>query len=261
MSDPAYRSPSTTEKSFNCPHCGALAKQHWYETRARQLDKDRLPIAFTEEQANDFGNGIDSPDAARDLREWANRVRMGIPFFSDSSTDPYSLDLYNVYASECYNCNDLSIWIGNRLAYPALIRTHRPNADLPEEIKKDYLEAATILDASPRGAAALLRLAIQKLCKHLGEEGKNINSDIAALVTKGLDPRVKKALDVVRVVGNNAVHPGQIDLSDDSSSAERLFGLVNLIADIMISQPKHVDEIFQTLPDSAKAAIERRDGK
>ncbi len=132
---------------------------------------------------------------------------------------------------------------------------------MPDDIKADYEEARDILSQSPRGAAALLRLCIQKLCKHLGKPGTNINDDIGALVKDGLSPKVQKSLDIVRVVGNNAVHPGQIDLRDDLQTANMLFGLVNLIADVMITQPKHVDELFNSVvPDSQKDAIARRDG-
>ena len=99
------------------------------------------------------------------------------------------------------------------------------------------------------------------MCKHLGERGKNINDDIGSLVTKGLDVRVKQALDVVRVIGNDAVHPGQIDLRDDRATAESLFGLVNLIAEKTISEPKHVEELFAGLPETAKKQIENRDKK
>jgi hypothetical protein len=134
------------------------------------------------------------------------------------------------------------------------------NPDLPEDVRRDYDEASTILDLSPRGAAALIRLGIQKLCKELGQPGKNINADIKALVAGGLDPRVQRALDAVRVIGNNAVHPGQIDLRDDRATAESLFRLMNLIAEKMISEPKHVDEVYAALPEDARAAIEKRDG-
>jgi len=106
---------------------------------------------------------------------------------------------------------------------------------------------------------ALIRLAIQKLCKGLGQPGKNINDDIKGLVAKGLDPRVQKALDAVRVIGNNAVHPGQIDLRDDRATAESLFGLLNIVVEKMISEPKHIDEVYASLPESARQAIERRD--
>ena len=106
-----------------------------------------------------------------------------------------------------------------------------------------------------------MRLAIQKLCKELGRPGKDINKDIKALVENGLNPLVQKALDAVRVIGNNAVHPGQIDLRDDRATAESLFGLINLITEKMISEPKRVNEVYASLPEGALKAIEDRDGK
>nr|WP_246787276.1 DUF4145 domain-containing protein [Rhizobium leguminosarum] len=124
---------------------------------------------------------------------------------------------------------------------------------------RDYDEARSIVQKSPRGAAALLRLAIQKLCKHLGESGKNINDDIASLVAKGLDYRIQKALDVLRVIGNEAVHPGTIDLNDDPNTAESLFKLFNLIVEKMISEPKLVEEVYASLPPEKLKQIEQRD--
>ena len=131
---------------------------------------------------------------------------------------------------------------------------------MPVEVKDDYEEAARIYIKSPRGAAALLRLAIQKLMIHLGQDGKNINDDIAALVAKGLPPLIQQSLDVVRVTGNNAVHPGQLD-ANDSKVAEQLFPLVNLIIEYQISLPKRSKELYDALPDGARAAIDKRDEK
>jgi hypothetical protein len=134
------------------------------------------------------------------------------------------------------------------------------NPDLPPDIRRDYGEAGSILHRSPRGAAALLRLCIQKLCRHLGQNGRTIDDDIGSIVENGLDSRVQKALDIVRVIGNSPVHPGKMDISDNAQTATHLFGLVNLIADA-ISQPKHVDDLFDKLPESAKQAIAKRDAK
>ena len=102
---------------------------------------------------------------------------------------------------------------------------------------------------------------MQKLCKHLGEKGKSIDEDIASLVKKGLNPLVQQSLDIVRVIGNDAVHPGVIDLKDDRDTALRLFELVNTIADQMISNPRAVREMYAKLPEAKRKAIETRDKK
>ena len=166
----------------------------------------------------------------------------------------------NLEQALCPHCGKYSIWVESRMVYPDQMTVPLPNSDLEEEIQQDYLEAATILDRSPRGAVALLRLAVQKLCKQLGQPGRNVNDDIAALVKAGEIPqRVQQALDIVRVVGNNAVHPGQIDLRDDRDTALHLFQLVNIIADRTITQPKEVEELYAALPEPAREQIERRD--
>lgn len=84
-----------------------------------------------------------------------------------------------------------------------------PHSDAPESIRIDYEEARAVFGSSPRSSAALLRLAIQKICIELGLPGKNLNEDISKLVEKGLPVRIQQSLDIVRVVGNEQVHPGR----------------------------------------------------
>lgn len=168
-------------------------------------------------------------------------------------------DVDDCQVARCCLCDQWSVWHNERMIYPDQGNAPLPNADLPEDIKVDYEEARAIVARSPRGAAALLRLAIQKLCKHLGEKGANINDDIAGLVSKGLLPKVQEALDAVRVIGNEAVHPGKMDLRDDVQTAQNLFGLVNLIAERMITHPKQVDALYENLPETKKEAISKRD--
>lgn len=161
--------------------------------------------------------------------------------------------------AHCKQCNNYSLWREENMLFPTSGTVPLPNEDMPDDIKRDYNEARSILEISPRGAAALLRLAIQKSCVFLGEKGKNLNADISNLVKKNLPVKVQKSLDYVRVVGNNAVHPGTIDMKDNKEIAEKLFDLVNLITEVMISQPKHVDELYESLPDDSKKQIEKRD--
>lgn len=191
-------------------------------------------------------------------QKWAAKMMAGLPFL-EPRTISRDYDLGNVWFSRCYSCDAVAIWLRERIIYPQSGQTVRPSPDMPVDIRRDFDEAAKILDHSPRGAAALLRLAIQKLCKELGKPGRNINDDIGALVKDGLDRRVQQALDAVRVIGNSAVHPGQIDIRDDREIAEALFKLLNLIVEKTISEPKHVQELYDSLPAGALEAIKKRD--
>lgn len=164
-------------------------------------------------------------------------------------------------ASLCTHCRQRLYWHDGSIIVPDVSGAPPPNDDLNSDIKRDYAEAASIVAKSPRGAAGLLRLCIQKLCEQLGEKGKNIDKDIGSLVAKGLDVRVQQALDTVRVIGNEAVHPGEMDLRDIPETAGMLFTLVNAIADQMITQPKLRDDLYAKLPKTKLDGIAARDAK
>ncbi len=169
----------------------------------------------------------------------------------------------DVYVAYCQSCTGKMIWLkeklGARPVYPQITNAPLPHPDMPPEVRTDFEEARSICNTSPRGAAALLRLAVQRLCKHLGEKGNVINDDVASLVKKGLPPKLQQALDIVRVTGNEAVHPGTMDFRDDPDIARRLFLLVNLIVENRISEPSQIEALFQELPPASLNAIKRRD--
>ncbi|PKH52430.1 hypothetical protein CXF68_17790 [Tenacibaculum sp. Bg11-29] len=218
-----YTIPELNKKSFHCPHCGVLSEQTWSSRGV-------------------VGNYIQNQPNGKNVVS--------------------SYPLENTMVAKCKHCNLFSLWHNGKMVYPLTGNVEMANVDLPDDIKNDYNEAKDIVNISPRGAAALLRLAIQKLCIHLGEKGKNINDDIASLVKKGLPQTMQQALDSVRVVGNNAVHPGTIDLNDKKDIAHALFGFVNIICEVLISQPKKIQEFYEkNVPEGAKNGIERRDGK
>ena len=252
--------PSLAETAFNCPHCGAYAQQHWHAIQGFELRNNATPEFVTVKDAADAAReiNVDSDIQARLQVARLRRMATGTPFL-DRAEHRQVRPVRNLSLSHCHNCQNVAVWRYDYLVWPSNISVDDANSDLCDEVRDVYNEAALIVDASPRGAAALLRLGIQLLCKQVGESGENVNDDIAALVRKGLDDRVKKALDVVRVVGNHSVHPGQIDMADDRATAIQLFGLVNLIADVMITQPKRVNEMYAGLPERDRRAIARRD--
>lgn len=208
MTDTPYTAPYLNGDAFNCPSCGAYAKQDWSNHfHNRQAHIQPLRTAF------------------------------------------------------CTRCNNYSVWWYGTMIHPATTPVEKPNNDLPTEVRRDYEEAAQIVRQSPRAAAALLRLAIQKLCALVGGTGKNLNTDIAKLVKNGLPAKVQQMLDTVRVIGNHAVHPGEINLDDQPQTAEALFRLVNIIAEKMITEPKEIDALYGSLPEKEKEQIAKRDGQ
>ncbi len=174
-------------------------------------------------------------------------------------------------SAKCSHCNEWTLWAvissgqhSNEvgfLVYPSKITSPLPSPDMPEECLVDFEEARTVCSKSPRAAAALLRLVVQKLCKHFGESGEKINEDIQKLVKKGLDPGIQKALDIVRVTGNHAVHPGEMNIKDNHEIVTRLFHLVNMIVQDMITKPNELTQLFEELPEKDRKNIEVRDKK
>ncbi|KZU62670.1 hypothetical protein Nizo2814_1799 [Lactiplantibacillus plantarum] len=136
------------------------------------------------------------------------------------------------------------------------------NPDMPTDAAKTYKEAADILDKSPRSAVALLRLALQQLVDSLIIGSGNLDTKIGKLVQNGLSVRIQQMLDSIRVIGNNAVHPGQIDLSDHDDAkhiALSLFSMINAIVQSEITDQHSLDEIYKMIPDGQKQHIDQRD--
>lgn len=255
---------SIHEVAFDCPHCGAYTTQTWFSLHAYALSGDsRKPNIPKRDILDQIRSSREIPAEAKDsILSFFEKVLSGLIFLEQHQQGKFVYsDVHNLNISKCFSCDEIAVWVHDKLVFPAATEGPVPNPDLPDGVRRDYEEAGKILHISPRGSAALLRLAIQKLCAALGEKGKNIDEDIASLVKKGLSPLVQKALDSVRVIGNEAVHPGTLDLKDDRDTAIDLFRLVNIIAEQMISNPKHVEEVYRKLPAAKRTAIEKRDGK
>lgn len=165
-----------------------------------------------------------------------------------------------VVFSKCEACDREAIYIGGQIMLPSETDAPPPAIDLPADCVLDYEEAAAILPRSPRGAAALLRLSIQKLLPHLGATKKTIDAAIGELVAAGkVKTQIQQALDTVRVIGNESVHPGEMDLKDDRETALALFRIINLIVETEITEPKRLDALYSSLPKSKLAGIAQRD--
>lgn len=177
---------------------------------------------------------------------------------------------YNLWAGLCHHCKDYSLWLAHyideeeqqldgKMIYPDVQLGSPPNEDIPVVCRTDYEEARQIANKSPRAAAALLRLCIENLCLNLDCKGSNLNDYISYLVEKGLRKEIKQALDVVRVGGNNAIHPGNISADDNREVVTRLFSLVNIIIESQISHLNLIDGAYGRLSEGTRKQIDERD--
>ena len=163
--------------------------------------------------------------------------------------------------SQCYKCKKRTYWLNGVMFHPDSITVEPVNPDMPPECKKLYHEAASVLSKSPRASAALLRLCVEQLMPHIGGTGKSINKEIERLVEEGIGEKVQQALDICRVIGNNAVHPGAIQIEDDTEISTTLFAMLNFIVEQKLSIPKRVEGSYAKLPENVRKAIEERDKK
>lgn len=217
-----YVVPEFRRKAFNCPFCNAYATFAWSGTQGSVWTKGSFLTAMEIAQCNH----------CEEDTYWQVTER-----------------------------NDQREPLVAHMIVPNHSIAPLPHGDMPTDVAKDFMEARAIVNNSPRGAAALLRLAVQRLCAGLVEKPKDINSDIAALVKLGLPLPIRNSLDVVRVVGNNAVHPGKLSDEDIAEVAISLFDLVNAIVEDRIARPKALDALYNGLPAGARKAIEERDAK
>lgn len=174
---------------------------------------------------------------------------------------------YRLIVAKCNSCHLDSVWFQNLQSkeeilmfpdYPSGLDA--PSSDMPNNIQQIYIEAAKVLKDSPRASAALSRLAIDKLTKKFSNK-HSLDNRIGDLVSKGLPAKLQQAFDIVRIVGNNAVHPGEIDLTDNQEMAKSLLNLLNIITDNLITQPNQINKFYNSLPEKQLKHIEKRDSK
>lgn len=230
--------PIHGEGSFNCPRCGALAGQEFGELYA-ETEHGQMGVSDR------------------------TFVPEDVPWAPDTTWS----------RSFCFACKESSLWIGPQLVFPdPSSATERKvperSEDLPASAAKLYDEAVAVLPHSRRAAAALCRAAMEQLAKHLTPElpsGVKLDGRLVAL-SKTVSTATLQALNIVRHVGNTALH-GEKDgdesavmylNEDDSAIAEVFFLAINALADEKITQPRRIQNLYETLPETIRNSFEAK---
>src|SRR4051794_33200182 len=92
--------------------------------------------------------------------------------YSEQSWSPLNTSqgsIPNFMVSQCVHCKNIAVWHHDSLIFPDRAAVPFPLPEMPDNVRADCDEARSVHARSPRSAAALLRLGIQKLMVHLGE--------------------------------------------------------------------------------------------
>ncbi|MEE0845229.1 MAG: DUF4145 domain-containing protein [Eggerthellaceae bacterium] len=220
---PKFIAPKRFLDVFTCPFCDITAEQKWYGNH------NAHEIIDATNQAEPGGIQLSFYDASiNEVPNWTFSV--------------------------CEHCKMTAVWHGDEMVYPFSCPVDEPNGDMPDDIKSKYVEASKVLSVSPASAAALLRLALQIVLKQiLGNDSTGkIYDDLKILKERSFNSRLIQACDIIRVNGNEAVHPGTINLEEKRDDALYLFTLLNMICDQFFSQPRRMDEMYEQIPENKR---------
>ncbi len=147
----------------------------------------------------------------------------------------------------------------NIVVYPKNIARSPISKEIPSEYTHEYLEAANVLQDSPKASAALSRRCLQHILREKAklkvlhsETGKietinvkagSLDSEIQQVLDNGgLPSSISQGIDAIRVVGNFAAHPikskntgGIVDVEE--GEAEWNLDVIESLFDYYFVQP------------------------
>ena len=116
----------------------------------------------------------------------------------------------------------------------------------PPGIRPRYEDAHRVSD--PGSACLLLRAVCEYLCRDKGVPGNGLHEMIGNLESAGAPPRLVKALNAIRVIGNNAAHGGERNYDLEK---EQLLEVAHIIVE---------EDWKDRVVDAARDAVQRGKG-
>ena len=86
-------------------------------------------------------------------------------------------------------------------------------------LEQDFEEAAAILNNSSRGAAALMRVCIQKLLPLLKDNCTDRRHYSSALMRKGLEAEIQQAMEALQVLRRDSMQLTNFESQEDKEMA------------------------------------------
>ena len=123
--------PSIREVTFDCPHCGAYTTQTWYDVYARnRLDENQTPALVVSGALERIrADNAMPPKIKADLLKALEKQIAGLLYLDPQTIQLYVGSVLNLHLSQCFNCRDFSVWVHDRLLFPASRQGPPPHSD------------------------------------------------------------------------------------------------------------------------------------
>jgi hypothetical protein len=272
-----YVKPEFGLESFTCPFCDVVSRQDWYSSprfvsRSAKETKEFLetggcvpvyngnytdltfyPRTFL--SLGEFDTLCKDPrklyNISENLMEWLRDYLTTSTFLETRPSKPNfegSEEAHDfIIVSSCHNCGNISIWLRDKLIHPKVLYGPPASQYMPEAVASFYNEARSVYDSSKIGTIALLRLAIETLCKILLTDSTSsdmLGTLIARMKKENKVPEnILRLLDGYRAMGNSGVHAGYYYAEDIGIDPDRLFNTINRIVDKTIGELED-DKLF-----------------
>ena len=217
--------PKLGAESFSCPHCNAVAQQDWYSLFLKPENADEVDVLTPERVTiRTLVQGKGEWNDIKEVDQFVERLKKNeVTYLYQKHSQSVKAKMVNLHLSSCHTCNGFALWVGDRLAFPYNVEK------MPAFIQEDFEEAAAILNQSPRGATALMRICIQKLVPLLKRDGSYLNDYMSAVVRKGLELEIQQSMEVLQVLRNDSGQPTTLETQEDKEMALRFLNSLKAV--------------------------------
>ena len=209
--------PQLGAESFSCPHCNAVAHHDWFSLFLKPENATDVVVLIPENvTVSMLVQGESEGDDTKEADQFVERLRKNeLTYVYQKHSQSIKVKMANLHVSGCPSCNGFALWVGGRLVFPYNVERTR------HLVEQDFEDAAAILNQSPRGATALMRVCIQKFVPLLKQDGHYLNDYISSLVRKALELEIRQSMEVLQVLRNDPGQPSNLETQEDKEMALR----------------------------------------
>jgi len=166
---------------------------------------------------------------------------------------PNSIKKLNFDTLECGNCRGyvMCLWSASSsgllhdcrvLPYPLRITEHPKY--WPEDVGRLWIQAhRSLSDENYDAAAVMARSALQSAVRHQHAVGTSLKGQIQDLASRGiLPPLMQEWSDQVRILGNDAAHPGPGQAAPDPRDAKDIVQFLDFLLEYLYTLPHRIIE-------------------